>query len=197
MAMLSIPVPAALVNGSFELQTDTDSNQAAGSTAITGWTTTLSGVEYFKPSDFGGPAADGLWVVDLAYFTSTLSGGIRQSFATTPGQPSRLSFSLGTRTGNGRAGTAQVVLMIDGADAAVYDLANFTTSFIFEDFSFDFTPANATTTIEFQNRQNAIEHFAFLDNIRFQEIPEPNTSALMTAGLLAWFARRPARARRR
>ncbi|MEM9347730.1 MAG: DUF642 domain-containing protein [Planctomycetota bacterium] len=195
IVVLCVPSNAALINGSFEFQSNTNSQQPAGSTAITGWVTTLDGVEYFKPSDFGGQAAEGSWLIDLAYVTSSVSGGIRQTFATTPGQISRLHFSLGTQAGSGRTGTAKIVLMLDAADVQTYDLTNLTTNFVYEDFIFDFTPTAASTTIEFQNRQNANQHFAFLDNVIFQEIPEPGAGAIMAAGFLVWFVRRPARIR--
>jgi len=186
---------AAVVNGSFESQTSTTSNQPAGSTAITGWATTLDGVEYFMPSIIGGVAADGDWIVDLAYLTSSASGGIQQTITTTPGQASRLSFSLGTRASDGRSGNAQIVLMIDGLDVATYDLVNLTSSFVYEDLSHDFTPTNASTTIEFQSRQNALQHFAYLDHVGIQDVPEPGVSMLLCGGLLIWVARRPERDR--
>ncbi|MEM6504180.1 MAG: DUF642 domain-containing protein [Planctomycetota bacterium] len=195
IATLSTSSNATLINGSFELQSNTNSQQAAGSTAITGWVTTLDGVEYFKPSDFGGQAAEGLWLIDLAFVSSSASGGIRQSFTTTPGQISRLQFSLGTQAGFGRTGTAKIVLMVDGADVQTYDLKNLTTNFIYEDFIFDFIPTAASTTIEFQNRQNANQHFAYLDNVVFQEIPEPGAGAIIVTGLLAWSVRRPVKTR--
>lgn len=184
-ALCASSAQAALVNGSFEQQTSTEINQPAGSEAITGWTTTLFGVEYFKPGEFGGAAAHGDWAVDLGY-VSQVGGGIKQQFATTSGQAARLSFSLGTRTGFNRTGTATIFLMINDVDVASFDLVNLSSSFLFDDYHFDFTPTSANTTIEFQNRQDGDDHFAYLDNVRFADVPEPGAGLLLMAGLLLW-----------
>jgi len=87
-----------LTNGSFELPGDAGTTDAyaryyGGTNAISGWLTTLNGVEYYDPSRSGlgtahtffGVAQDGAYMVDLAPFLDS-GGGIQQSFPTTVGQ---------------------------------------------------------------------------------------------------------------
>lgn len=189
---LVMPARAALLlNGSFELSTDQSAKQPAGSTAIDGWVTTLDGVEYFKPADFfaNGFARDGQWIVDLAYVTSSESGGIEQTVGLTPSQEYELTFSLGTLQANGRLGTAEIELVIDGQVVQTYNIQNFSTDYLYEDLAYTFTATNASMTIGFQNQQNANLHFAYVDFVDLQEVPEP-ASGMLLLGLLTLASRR-------
>jgi len=182
---------ATIINGSFE-NVNAGPNStvgisqlyAGGSTGITGWTTTLDGVERYSD----GQANDGNFVVDLAYFTSSRSGGIQQIVPTMIGEMFTLSFSAATQTGGGRVGTAEIVLMVNGADVQTYSLNNMTSSPVWEDFTYDITATSTATVIEFQNRQNANQHFALIDGI--QAIPEPSTFLLSGLALLGLLKRR-------
>ncbi len=93
-----------LTNGSFELPGTNGTvlgyaYYPGGSTALPGWTTLLSGVEYGDPSQsdgvipiYLGVAQDGSQYVDLAPVTFTGGGGIQQTFSTVPGQNYEVSF---------------------------------------------------------------------------------------------------------
>jgi hypothetical protein len=183
---------ATIINGSFE---NVNAPPAAviassqlyttGSTGITGWTVTRDGVERFS---LGSGAPDGSFAIDLAYYTSSTGGGIRQSVATTPGQTFTLAFAASTVQAAGRNGTAEIILMIDGADAQTYSLTNLTSTTSWENFTYEVTPTGNSTVIEFQNRQNALLHFANIDHVRV--IPEPGSALLTLLGTLTLIRRR-------
>ena len=184
---------ALITNGSFEDNTNTGQFQATGSTAITGWTTTLSGVEYFQPG--AGNAREGDWVIDLAYVTSSLSGGIAQSISTVNGEQFNLDFSLGTFAGLGRDGTAEVQLLIDDAVVGTYTITNLTANYVWEDHSYVHTATGSSTKIEFRNEENANFHFAFLDGVGTSAIPEPSSTALLVLGSALLLRQRSRRTR--
>lgn len=180
-----------IVNGSFESGVSgTYAELGAGSTAITGWTTTQSGVEWFQPSlnspSLGG-AADGLATVDLANYVY-IGGGIKQSFATTAGQTYDLSFSGGNVVYAGRDGTGLIDLLLNGAYAQSFATSTSSTSMAWQDFGYSFTATGSTTTLEFQNNQNPYLHFAALDKVDVESaasaVPEPGTLALLGLGIM-------------
>ena len=182
-----------IVNGSFEGAPVSNSVLAGGSSAISGWTTTNQGVEWFTPASFGSVAQDGSAVVDLAWFTSNGNpgGGIAQTIATVIGQNYQLSFYGATQTGSGRDGTAIIELSVAGGPLNSFNVENLASSISQGDwpqFFFDFTATSDFTTIEFRNRQNASLHFANIDNVSVESIvtgavPEPATWLMMILGL--------------
>jgi hypothetical protein len=144
------PGRAELVNGSFEPENPSFVYQLlpAGSTAIPGWTTTDTGVEWAQPLANGdSPAPAGLYVVDLANFTYS-AGGVQQTVATQPGAVYVLEFRLGTNQRSGRDGTGEVVV------------------------------AAASTTLSLRCLQNANLHFAFIDAATLSSVATavPDTS---------------------
>jgi hypothetical protein len=191
-------LPASLlVNGSFEapgcsssngnciLDTPTEANY------INGWTTALSGVEYFSAAAFGG-AADGVMVVDLANYTYLAGGGIEQTFATVIGKAYDLAFSLSTMQWSGRDGTAHIDVTVAG-NTTGYDVTNHTASLVWIKENLSFVATGANTTLRFTNTQNPYLHFAIVDGVSAvaAPVPEPETYALMLAGLgLVGFAAR-------
>lgn len=194
IALLAAPAHAnLLVNGSFEQPAGTAyASLPSGATTITGWTTVNSGVEWFNSAAFGsGPAADGVMVLDLANYVYT-GGGIEQTFGTVAGQHYQLSFSLGTQTGAGRLGTAHIDVQVAGVTRG-YDLTNLTGQIVWSAQVLSFQALDATTTLRFTNNENPFLHFANVDAVSVTSaVPEPETYALMLAGLgaLCFVARR-------
>jgi hypothetical protein len=197
--------PNLLVNGGFESgPAGTYSELGGGSTAITGWETTLSGVEYFTPAVYGvGPAAEGAYAVDLANYVYT-GGGIKQTFATTSGTAYELDFAGSTSDNAGRLGTGSIDVLLNGALAGTFNLANHSGVLVWQDFSLGFAATGSATTLEFRNHEDPYLHFANLDNavVGLAEsapaaVPEPGTLLLLLPGVAFLFFRfraTPARA---
>ncbi|MCU0840358.1 MAG: DUF642 domain-containing protein [Thiobacillaceae bacterium] len=180
-----------LVNPGFELPAGTGYASLPGnSTAITGWKTVLSGVEWFNAAAYGG-AADGVMAIDLANYVY-FNGGIEQTFATVAGQTYDLAFSLGTHAGYGRLGTAHIDVSVAGVTTG-HDVTNYGSAIAWTPVSLRFTALDGSTTLRFSNAQNPNLHFAYVDAASVtQAVPEPETYALMLAGLglVGWAARR-------
>lgn len=191
-------VPAAqanlIVNASFEQPAGIGyAAYGPGVTAITGWTTTRSGVEWFNTAGWG-PAPDGLMVVDLANYVYS-SGGIKQTFATTPGETYSVAFSAGNYYGFGRTGTGIIDIDVAGLQLSFATAtATSATPWAWKNITFDFTAIDATTTLEFSNSQNANAYFAFIDAVGVDKkvisggnppttVPEPASFALFGLGL--------------
>lgn len=174
----------ALVNGGFELPSGTAYASLPGnSTVIAGWKTVNNGVEWFNPSAYYGigSANEGAMVVDLANYVYT-GGGIAQSFATVVGQTYNLSFSLGTHQLYGRDGTAHFDVSVAG-NSIGYDIVNASPVIAWSPKSLSFLATNALTTLTFSNNQNPYLHFAYLDGVSVSAVPEPESYALLLAGL--------------
>ncbi len=88
-----------------------------------------------------------------------------QTFATTAGQTYEVDFAGATGTKSGRDGTGIIDVMIGGSLAGTFNLSNTGTSLLWQNFSFEFTSTGSSTTLEFQNRQDAYLPFAVLDNV--------------------------------
>ena len=163
------PSQAQIVNGSFEPASYFGSwtTLPGGSTAIPGWTTFASGVEWFT-----GYALDGLYSIDLANYTSS-DGGIEQTFPTTPGEVYIIEFSLGTHQTSGRDGTAEIVVSADGA-SQIFTAENHTGAIVWESKTFSFTADDASATLRFRCLQNALLHFAYLDRVGATALSTPN-----------------------
>ncbi|MBC3208835.1 MULTISPECIES: DUF642 domain-containing protein [unclassified Pseudomonas] len=159
-----------LVNGSFEQSTcgagcilDTP----AKADAITGWTTFLSGAEYFNmPNAIGGSvAADGVMIVDLANYVYGNGGGIQQNFATTVGAKYRLTFSAGNSRFASRAGDGVVQVKVAGQTATFNTPTAKGVAVEWATITYDFTATTTQTTLAFSNEQNPNANFAFIDNV--------------------------------
>lgn len=187
LVALATPAQASnlLINGSFELPAVGYALLPGGSSAITGWTTVLNGVEHFNATSFGG-AADGVMVVDLASYTYS-AGGLEQTVATTVGQAYDISFMAGNLKASGRTGTGNILVSVDGGAALSFATPVATTaSLVWEQRQFSFTAATAATTIRFWNNQDANVYFANLDGVALQAspVPEPSAAWLLASGLL-------------
>ena len=187
----ALPAQAAtnlFVNGSFETPTVTYQALGSGSTAITGWTTVLSGVEHFNaPANGVGAAADGVMVVDLANLTFLTGGGLEQAVATTSGQSYDVSFSAGNSLSSGRTGTGIVKVTIDGSTTQSFATAAATSATMaWAVRSFSFVATGSSTLIRFWNDQNPNLHFADIDGVSVTaSVPEAQSWAMWAAGLAA------------
>jgi len=165
------PGRAQIVNGSFEPASffGNWTTLPGGSTAIPGWTTIASGVEWFT-----GYALDGLYNIDLANYTSS-DGGIKQTFPTTPGEVYIIEFSLGTHQTSGRDGTAEIVVGADGS-SQIFTAENHSGTIAWESKTFSFTADDASATLRFRCLQNAYLHFAYLDQVGATALSTPAES---------------------
>lgn len=163
---LALPSNAQIVNGSFEPTTPFGGNFLVppASSAIPGWLTIDSGVEWYNPQLFGtGPAADGSYIVDLANYVYS-AGGLQQTFATTPGELIAIGFKFSTTLGFGRDGTAQIEVSADG-QTQTFSVTNLTGTNVWVPCTFTFTADNTSATLRFRCLQNANLHFANIDGV--------------------------------
>ncbi len=157
---------AQILNGSFEPTTPFGGNfiVPTNSTAIPGWLTIDSGVEWYNPLPFGtGPAPAGNYIVDLANYVYS-AGGLQQTFATTPGEQFVIDFKLSTTLGAGRDGTAQIEVSADG-QTQLFNVTNLTGVNVWQACTFTFTADNSSATLRFRCLQNANVHFANIDGV--------------------------------
>jgi len=166
LGLLHAPTASAqLVNGSFEPAVGSFSYQllGGGSTAIPGWTTTDSGVEWFGGPGYPGYAHDGQYLVDLANYVYS-AGGVQQTFATSPGQAYEISFWLGSHAVSGRDGTAQIVVSAD-AQSQTFSISAPSSAVLWQSRTFTFVADDASATLSFRCLQNANLHFAYIDGV--------------------------------
>ena len=159
-----------LVNGSFEQPGCSDScilDTTAKANFITGWTTFLSGAEYFnvRASIPGSAAAEGAVIVDLANNVYGNGGGIQQNFATTVGAQYRLTFSAGNSRYAGRSGDGVIQVNVAGKTVTFNTPSANGTTVEWSTITYDFTATTAQTTLAFSNEQNPYANFAFIDNV--------------------------------
>lgn len=186
----------AFTNGSFEGSTSTPgyNELAGGSTAILGWTTVLSGVEWADPNDGGvpdfGDAKDGRMIVDLANYVYT-GGGLEQTFDTTPNVTYRVEFWGSTFKDHGRDGTGLIDATV-GDVTQTFGVSNLTATLVWTQFFFDFAATGTSSTLRFSNSQDPYTHFAMIDAVSVTAVPLPAAGWLMLSGLagLATFSRR-------
>lgn len=179
-----------VVNGSFE--SGTQSNTIA--VDIPGWVIGGNGVERFQPTDPSvnfGPAPDGSWVLDLAFYTSG-NGRISQILTTVPNAYYDLTFSLGNSMAFGRDGTGVIDVFIDGSPHTFNTPVATSSAAVWAPEVITFQAQGPTTTVEFADTQDPTAHFGLLDDVNVSEsqsqggsggaiahLPEP-------ASLVAW-----------
>jgi hypothetical protein len=131
-------------------------------------------------------ASQGSHFLDLTDYAYSKFGGVSQSVSTTPGATYKLTFDLGSSSNYGLpssiladAGTTQQSFSVNSA------AINHWTS-----FSMTFTASSATTTIGLTGNQGP--NYIGLDNVAVVAVPEPETYAMMLAGLglMGFIARR-------
>ena len=164
-----------LVNGSFEQPGCSDScvlDTTAKANFITGWTTFLSGAEYFnmRASIPGSAAAEGAVIVDLANNVYSNGGGIQQNFATVPGAKYRLTFSMGNSLYANRSGDGVVQVKVAG-QTALFNTPTAKGGVVeWSTVTYDFTATTNQTTLAFSNEQNPYVNFAFIDNVIVEKL---------------------------
>lgn len=158
-----------LVNGSFEQPGCSGScilDTPVKANFITGWTTFLSGAEYFNlPASFGSAAADGVAIVDLANYVYGNGGGIQQNFATTVGAKYRLTFSAGNSRYASRSGDGVIQVKVAGQTATFNTPSAKGVAVEWSTITYEFTAITPQTTLAFFNEQNPYANFAFIDNV--------------------------------
>ena len=161
---LTVPALGQIFNGGFEPMGATvppfPHVVGLNQTTIPGWVGIEHGVEWFIPSHV---SPNGAYVVDLACYVYD-SGGIQQTFATTPGQNYVISFYLGSQKTAGRDGTCEIQVSADGTTQLItHSTASSTVSWAAKSFSF--IADDNTATLSFRCLQDAHTHFAYLDGV--------------------------------
>ncbi len=173
----------AITNGGFEPGGGPASSLVPGnSTAVPGWLTTDTGVEWFQPGAFGlSSSPNGGYVIDLANYTYS-AGGIRQTLITTPGEVYDVVFSFGTHIASGRDGTAEITVSA-GATSQNFSMAVGTANITWLTKTFTFAADAASTTLAFRCTQNALTHFAYIDGVGASVAPAPGAAGIVAMGL--------------
>ena len=176
-----------ITNGGFESPYIGYIALGPGSNFISGWTTVLSGVEFFDATSFGGGApGGGRMAVDLANYVYLTGGGLEQTISTTAGQEYDLTFFAGNSASSGRDGTGIVKLTIDGVTTDYATAVAATGVMAWKQITHSFVAASSSTTVRFWNDQNPFAHFAIIDGIGAvpaAPVPEPGTWAMVLGGL--------------
>lgn len=150
-----------------------------GSKAIPGWTTTDTGVEWYRPlADNANPAPDGLYAGDLANLTFS-AGGLQQTIAAQPGAVQMFAFMLGTDQTAGRDGTCEVVVAADGV-TETFTVINHANLTVYTPCVFTFAADGASATVQLRCLQYANLHFAIIDaatlNLSTTSVPDNDGS---------------------
>ena len=191
---MSSPAANLLVNGSFEDTTyfappaDDSMPLAIGATDMTGWTVESAALAWIGPSNpFSLTASAGGYFLDLTgYHDSLPYAGVQQTVSTTIGAQYRLSFDVGT---DPVYDSAAVGINVTGVGAPPPFISTPSTLNRWETFTFDFTAASASTTIELDGFGTTNEKYVGLDNVSLEIIPEPGTLTLLAGpGLLVFAA---------
>lgn len=180
LAPLASAAPNLIVNGSFEANsinfTGGFSTLAAGSNALTGWDITAGSVDlintYWNPSQ-------GHYSLDLSGETD---GTISQSFATVVGQTYKVSFDM---AGNPDDGDKVKYLQVGLSNLPIYEFdttGRSHTNMGWTTKSFVFQAVTGQSTLHFTGLQESAYGVA-LDNISVSAVPEPESFAMLLAGL--------------
>lgn len=171
--------PNLIVNGGFESSTFTGAfdTYSAGSGSLTGWTINEGSVDlvhtYWTP-------ASGSYSLDLS---GNDDGVISQSFATNVGQHYRVSFSMAGNPDDPTDTVKTIQVGLSQQPLYTFDTAGHTRSNMgWTSKSFDFIATTNVSRLHFAGTQESA-YGAALDNISVTAVPEPETYALLLAGL--------------
>lgn len=181
---------------------------AVGSAGLTGWnvvgpvgTSVATVSTTYSQSGVTFQSQSGSQWMDLTGASSNSSAGVSQAVATTAGHRYELTFFVGNTTGGSVFGTTSTVnVAVNGVQsfAAVNSIAN-ATALSWQQFTYDFVATGASTLLAFSNGDPGDDNSNGLDSIALADlgpvaapVPEPETYALMLAGLtiVGWAARR-------
>ena len=171
--------PNLINNGGFESSSFSGSftTFAAGSTGLTGWTIGQDSVDlintYWVPSS-------GRYSIDLS---GNNDGTISQSFATVAGQEYVVSFDMAANPYDDgdmlkfmQVGLSQQSMYTFSSVGHTLQNMGWTTQ------SFVFIATNQSSTLHFAGMQESASGMA-LDNVSVTAVPEPETYAMLLAGL--------------
>jgi len=194
-AMGQVAAQNLLVNGSFEqgawVLSDANSMVVyGGSSAITGWQVVGAGVQHVAWSNTPSPdlaAQDGNFALDLTGWTSLNTTEshptMQQSFATTAGASYLVSFYMGAIPLYGD--TVQILASAGNQQGLVFTQGPVTQGG-WEQRSFTFVAQGAMSTLQLTGIRADGDYYIGLDNVSVTAaIPEPQTYAMMLAGLAA------------
>jgi hypothetical protein len=187
VASANLVTNGSFENGNFVNNTGQDTmDLPMGSTAMTGWTTTVAELAWIGPNNpFDLTAANGNYFLDLTGYhdSAPYAGVAATSITTVSGQQYQISFDVGSSTMYDPEQPG-VTIKIDGATADTV-FAPVTGSDVWTTFSFDFTATSTSTTLEFDGMSpdNNLDNLAYigLDNVNVTAVPESPT---MVAGAL-------------
>ena len=189
-----------IVNGSFEdpviiypfyenFGPGCSGNCAPGPGVLPGWTITTNNVDIVSalPGGWPAPAKDGNQYLDLVGYGST--GGISQTFATTPGQKYNLSFAYGNNPGSTSFASANVnVTPVSSVVLPALFSANFSTTndIGWHIFTASFVANSLNTTLSFDEVVGGNNGGVLLDAINVSATPLPSTWTMLIAGFVGF-----------
>ena len=185
-----------LVNGSFETPGIPPATYldfgVGGEPAGFAWTVTTNTVDIVSNGWNGGIAFDGVQWLDLVGFGTT--GGIEQTFATTPGQQYTLSFAYANNPVTGTTGPFSAdVTVTSGANTLLNQSISHDTSTTsgldWTPFSMPLTATGTSATLAFDETVGFANGGIFLDAVSVDaataSVPEPTALILLAMGLAA------------